>query len=226
MVGRRGKTRLGAFEASEASLPTFLNERPVSLDEGLRRREMNAQHPGEAVLSFIDEMTDFAWKFLRTRKLQGDAIEDMPSDSPEGFATRILVASGSIRHRVMDLAPEAQSTAILLRDALELAASYHALRMEFVEGPSTAMGQVLGEAQSSGGVAKHAKCKRRYQERRETWQREADSIWSVQPKLTVQSVANTVSNRFRGHPKFEASANTIRAKIKKPDGLHCTPSGR
>lgn len=226
MVGRRGKKRLGVFEASEASLPTFSNERPVSVDEGLRRRETNAQHPGEAVVSFIDEMTAFASNFLLTRELQGDAIEDMISDSPEGFATRILLASGSVRHRVMNLAPEAQSTAILLRDALELAASYHALRMEFVEGPSTAMGQVLGEAQSNGGLAKHAKCKRRYQERHETWQREADSIWSLQPNLTVQSVATSVSNRFKDDPKFGAAANTIRAQIKKPDGLHCTPSGR
>ena len=125
MVKRVGsKGRLGVFEASKFSTPTFANEQPVSLGEELQRREENALHPGEAVLSLIDEMTDFALKFLLTQRSDRSSIDDTPSNSPEGFASRILLASGDVRNRVMNLGPDARSTTKLLHDALELAAAF------------------------------------------------------------------------------------------------------
>lgn len=225
MVKRVGsKGRLGVFEASEFSTPTFASEQPVSLGEELQRREENALLPGEAILCLIDEMTDFAFKFLLTQGSGRSSIDNAPSNGPEGFANRILLASGDVRNRVMNLGPDARSTTKLLHDALELAAAYHALRMEFVEGPNTAMGQTLRNAQSNGGQAKRAKYQHAQQARRAAWQREANSIWAARPNLKVHSVASLVSSRFAGDADFNAAANTIRAQIRKPDDLHSTPS--
>lgn len=209
--------RLGDFSASAFSKPNFGGEKPISLEDARGRQQADHERPGEAILTQIDTIAGAAYDALR--KLGGkplaqpatwsnEAVPDLDLDTPHGFALRVASMSGSIRERVMNLCEtDDRPTLDLIRDALDLAASFHALQMEFVNGPSTARGRaVVAGAKLGGEDRSRIESLRRDHA---MWKAEADRVRSERPTQKKMEIARSVKRRLG----LNASLRTICRRI-------------
>lgn len=218
---RRGSSRKrpGVFSASAFSQPGFVDEAPVSFEKAMDRLAQDASHPGEAILIRMDEINAAASAVYRESegepmpqpaRWQLGAVTDPDLDTPYGFALRVASMSGSIRSRVMNLSEKDDRVALeLVRDALDLAAGFYALQMEFINGPVTVTGRGVQNGAKLGGENEARLRKGRQEHLR--WRMEADRIRSEAPDLNKMEVARRVKNRL----SLDVSLRTICRRTQK-----------
>jgi hypothetical protein len=141
--------------------------------------------------------------------------KSLPADSKAGLAATILWCTTTLRR---DLEARLVTPWRGVAEAMRLSELVRAFELEWEMAPIIYPGQTQLHGRSSGGKAK-AEAER--PEKAKTWARwqsAADEIWRKLPDFSASHVAEKIA------PKFSSKANTIRQKIKRPDGLLTTPS--
>lgn len=239
-ISRKPK-RLGKFEASGSSRPSFSREAPnrVSDPLGQLAEDYSSEAARAEVLDYIDQMVELADEILKTA-VDGEIdrgtddgwltdetalIRGLAADSTRGFALRIMLSAGSISNRIMGVEPVGpEQFPFLARDLLRIAALHNALRSEWVDGPAVTDSVKAQLHRASGGRQKAEANKLTIRRRHRAWQREAIKAWRANSKMTKSAVARHLARKFANQPELSATATTIRAVITKPDDLLCTPA--